>query len=1109
MKENNMAFNPQQKKINQDFLDKSSIDYSGDYSSQENETIDNQNNPLLGTPNNNENYTPNTSVPQSNYVRGRRFGNLSSSNNKNLNPPQNQNSGAFEPRNATPGNNQINQRPNAQPSQYSPRNTTNINVSSINVSGTQRFSQSENLGIAQQVKTRKENALNNFITAGAAYERSEPSAAYQKKIEANDINLRFSYWGNAKTTQPTRYPFPIEPPIIIQENIINRPEPDSFVPTRIISGFEEPLNIPVQPNNPAPTNSVNKLNTSEAVKPIFQQNRNSNLDNNLPKPELNPIKTESEQIENLFSIEKIIIENIVSSVKVTGNNSRFKFLPVSGEASEPVELKKIHQNLIDKIQEKQEILNIEIEKIRVERELLEEAKKIKSSIVKGSTDSKKDSENQKEVSIDNIDPEENIQPKKRNPNTNFKTKNIVDGSQFQTPDNHNYEGVEISDLEKSGISISELLNFSNIQINQRVRFNIQELSSISVPLLLEVIGATCSNKNLWQLDQHLIETQDNSFKWFNKTTNKGSTGSINLMKHLIAIENKVDEDENNNILFRASCQRITSFLPELFALHEKKVNSNNIQQEEDRKEQNRKLIKAIDSLPLLDIMHYFQGKNHHKGISGRWKVNTNGHVYSINNGWYSFTGSIGGHGAINFTAHVIAAENNLDYNMPKEKYKLRGLAINLLKNEFKNDIDLDGNYDDVPIYSGEYKVPFSLPLLIPQKQTQIRNYLHEKRGLPYWIINKQMAAGVLFPGFPSDWKNTPNLKDTENLEDKYVWAVFLAMNGNGAEMRAIDRYDGTAKLQAKGSEKEAGGHLVKAEKELSEGMVCSFEAAIDACSYASIFPGRVTNSCMGVNYNLAASIAVETLESGYKFGCCFDNDLAGNTNTNKFNEELIKRIGQEEYNEFYNSGKLEHFQLGILCLKEQVSSGQRFYFDVNYDVNGKKSFKIFHEELVKDLGLAEVKRMYNEGNVFAYNITPSFDLIKDENLEREAIKTVELLLNEKKPIYFVTEKPMLDKSEAHIDEKVEEHQKSLMKHAEFMHFFKQHMGNNYSMLQKKGAIIKNISSFAKDWNEYLNKMKNLYPEFEKQQQDFEDKFAEIYPSEIKLELVAGKIKKKL
>ncbi len=187
-----------------------------------------------------------------------------------------------------------------------------------------------------------------------------------------------------------------------------------------------------------------------------------------------------------------------------------------------------------------------------------------------------------------------------------------------------------------------------------------------------------------------------------------------------------------------------------------------------------------------------------------------------------------------------------------------------------------------------------MPHVIDFKINQVRQYLNEKRQLPLWIIDKQIKAGSLFAGYPSDWKEEPNLNNPEKLKNDKVWATFLAVNGNAAEMRAIERTDQFAKILAKGSDKEMGGFLIKAEKEVNEKTVVACEAAIDTMSYHAFYPGRIVTSCMGVNFNLAVKSAMEALDHDFKFQLAFDNDLAGNEAAVRFKEQLIHEIGEED-----------------------------------------------------------------------------------------------------------------------------------------------------------------------------------------------------------------------
>lgn len=967
--------------------------------------------------------------------------------------------------------------------------------------------------------TTASQALSNFKPASSPYEKGVPSAAYLAKLEAKNLNMRVSSLKDLRKTSLLSYP---KERLLFLSKSFEAPSPqvpaqsNSFyeqpIPARANAGFRDDLDIPEKTNasfNPAPkTASNNKafLNKNN------QQQQREFQSQMAPAQKAMPIKDDSQEASEIFSTGNVNNEENNKFIKT----DRFKLIPTLELPPHPISLE---EAFIDKIAEidhlQQEIIN-NFKRLNPDEDvdaILNKKKKTRKTKAE-----KEAEEASNKVEADNsatpvANEADAAQPVTRKKNQTFHPKSIIEASSFEDVSSPKFEGENLKDLEKSFVSTKELLNISTIQLSPGIKFNTQELSAIPPESLLSFLGANKvenDNQVLYQLGDNLFDISNGSNKWYNKTMHKGSTGTINLMKHLIAIENNIIENENNSDLFKAACMKLVSYQAEINAF----ISKNNEDLEAKKKLETQAFFRAIDMIPLEDIMIYLGARNNHKGASGRWKVPQNGQVYSINKGWYSFTSSEHGNGAISLFAHAIAEQEGLYYKNEQDYKKLFKIAVNTLKKAFEQEINLNINIDfnDLP-KSFSFNESFYMPIVIPFKQNSVANYLNQKRGIPMWIINKQFASGLLYPGFPSDWQRTRDVQFNDTLEDKNVWAVFLGANANAAEMRAIDRYDGTAKLQAKGSSKEHGGHVVKAEKEFQEYTVCSFEAAIDALSYHALHPGRTTNSCMGVNYNLAVKIAIEALDNDYNYNLCFDNDLAGNLATLKFKEELIFNIGEEDYNYFYNNNKIEYFELGIHCYNKQVSNGKPFYLDNTYDDNGKLIFKMFSQELLKFFEKEDILSDMKNGLFYFYNITPKFELIRHDDIENEAKKIANTFLNENKPFYFVTDPPELSISNYDspeiIKEKELEHEENLMKHQAFLAYFKLALGEDkWIELEEKGAIIPHIKNYAKDWNEFVIKEQANNPEVASTFAEREEFFKSVYTEDVKIAEVAGKIRRK-
>lgn len=1033
------------------------------YDSQNN--IDNRERDTVNNRQNTSSSTNNNVQNTSRYVRNKADTNSNFNSNGNLNNRNQSNVGASN--NATP------YQRNPAPARAYNENTSPRNYSN-SPQGTERFNQSEHPEFSQQA-SKQQSVFSKFITAGAQYQRSAPSQSYLEKADARDMNMRFSYWGNAFLANPNdlhKYP----ENLIIYNNPVNTPninsrDNDSYeAPAiqRTRSGFEIPLDTDI------PTNPVQQE--------VARSSPASNTTNRTPENTNRPHPTKTVAESDIEATQTIFSQPQEDSNNKQVINIRFQYIGSLNNNIEKKSLKEAFNVLVEDIQKKQAIIDEEFALNNPEPVATDDSADFNSESAK-------------------------VKPVKRKANNNFIPESVVNGNNNES---QNFEGQNIQDLENSSVSTKELLDLSNIQIAPNTKFNTQELSNIETSSLLQFLGAEKKDPKTFILNGDTYYLLEDSSKWYNNTKKKGSTGVINLMKHLIAIQQlDTDVHENDSTLFKASCQKLTELQPRIQAFMEKLSEDNN----KNKKNEIAALYRAIDLIPIADVMLIpeVNGTNNHKGARGRWKVAANGHVYGITKGWRSFTADEGGYGAISFLSHVIADEQKLNYGNESDRKKLRRIAAGILQKQFADEIQSNYSLDpnDIPEFSGSLKEAFAMPIIIPFKQNSVRNYLHQQRGLPLWLINKQMASGSLFPGFPSDWEGRPDNLLLESCEDKNVWAVFLGANANSAEMRGINRFDGTAKLQAKGSDKELGGHLLNSEPSMSEKFVSSFEAAIDACSYHAINPGRIAQSCMGVNYKLAAISAMDSLDNGFTYALNFDNDMVGNTNTVRFKKALIDEITQEDYDEYFKNGKIKYFELAVNCYKEHLKLKKPFYFDMPHDTDGKAAFSMFFHELSKEFSREELQSHFQNNMLFAYDITPSFSKIHETDVISEAQKLANDMITIKKPLYLLTEIPKLDKEDAENQEKIANFEKVIHKYNLFMYHFKQTLGeDNWNNFVQKGAIISKTEIFAKDWNEYLVKMKSYNPEFAERQIQLENTFKEAYPSNINIAEVAGKINKK-
>ena len=641
-----------------------------------------------------------------------------------------------------------------------------------------------------------------------------------------------------------------------------------------------------------------------------------------------------------------------------------------------------------------------------------------------------------------------------------------------------YEGEPLSELEFSGLQTISLLKVASSHVSEKKKFNISILDNIPLAIVLDFLKAEKkSNKNYIIFGQE-ISIKDN--KWYNITQKKGNIKAINLMKHLVSIQEKIDSEENDKLLFLNACKQLNQIQDYLeknniIEDQDQKENKINSQQKTTHKIDWKALTDQLNNIPIHLVLEHIGAHANEDNQRGKWKVWKTGHNLGVTGQqWNDWNSQIGGYGGISLLAYHLSFDLNIPYEDDKNKKHLRTLAIKELIKVFGSDYDLQNFQFNNDSKEYNYKEPFCMPIVIDSKINDVRKYLHEKRGLPLWVIQKQMNSGLLFAGFPSDWEQDKNINNPEKLSNDKVWAVFLAINSNAAELRAIERTDEYAKMLAKGSDKELGGFLIKAEKNMHEKTVVSLEAAIDSMSYHAIYPGRITMSCMGVNFNLAVTSAVEALSNNFNYILAFDNDLAGNEAAYRFKNQLIEQIGEDEYKNYYSENKIKYFELGIQCLEKSIESNQTFYLDVKNNDVGKEVVKMFQEELLKSFPKESIKKWIQDGKIRYINLQPSFELM--QNPEKEAENIAQLLMSNK-PYYLVLKE----------EEEDLQPQFQMKKELFKKHLFN-YLQNHKELFEKDGRIIYQKKSLFKDWNEYyLFMQKN--PEFQNQQKAFEEQFS--------------------
>lgn len=610
----------------------------------------------------------------------------------------------------------------------------------------------------------------------------------------------------------------------------------------------------------------------------------------------------------------------------------------------------------------------------------------------------------------------------------------------------------IENLIKSGFNTIDWINSSVSTKNNPYNSALNDIPLLDV---LKYYNFTHLKNNTYKSFDKEITIKDN--KWFSITDKKGNINSISLAKYIISLKENIPLDDPN-ILKAVS-----------YDLNKLIYNTNNLK-ETSNQENKKDLFSAPTKLELKDIVSQANlipledlfeklGSNPNEDGQLKWKLWETGENVAITNhySWYSWNSLQGGIGAINFLIYYFSITKNIPQNETNNKTLFK-LALNYLQKEFSDYFDSNHIIDlSVNNSTVVYKKPFSMPLVLDLKLNKIKEYLNKQRFIPLWIINKQINEGLLFAGFPSDWIIPKNI-NSNSLSDDNVWATFLSINGEAAEMRAISRTDEFSKLLASGSNKELGGFLIKPENDCNTYTVSALEASIDCLSYHVFYPGKASTSCMGVNFNLATQAALETLSrTNWNFELCFDNDLAGNEATIKFKHNLIEDFGEETVNTLISSKRLQFFDLSVRCLKESIKEKTIFYFDVLNNDIGKEAVLLFQQQLKNHFSNEEIKEFISSGLLKYINISPNFSTLNSSEQIENEVNKIYSLLSSGKPFYL-----RLDTSD---DSTNNEKLLSIKKSFEKSLFEKNEKLINQWIFE--GKIINSKKAIAKDWNEYL------------------------------------------
>lgn len=637
-------------------------------------------------------------------------------------------------------------------------------------------------------------------------------------------------------------------------------------------------------------------------------------------------------------------------------------------------------------------------------------------------------------------------------------------------------------------------------------------------------------------DKLTITVEDRT--WVAKVNRKEKfgIGSLNLTAFLM--EFAAGEDAFHKDVFKKNRLKSSKFLAE-------KITSSDIDNEAYRletmeidkndptylyvvpyhrldKEEQEKYFQGLENFSLERLASMLGGTDYEDGKADLWKFHETFMTENITinqgeNQWKSWNSDGGGTGAISLLAYYLMAKDGVDFN---DKTLRKNYRFSAAKELAKHMLDGDITFERKGSLKAEV---FTMPYILDAKLPHVKEYLCEKRQLPEWVVQKQINSGFLFASYPAHWKEIPKLKTPEFMSNDLVWATFLTVSGQAAEMRGIARSDHNAKILAKGSDKDLGGFLTKAEQKYNEYTVCSFEAAIDSLSYHAIYPGRITQSCMGTEYKLAAKAAADILRVTAvktKHSCCFDNDYAGIKATVRYFNHLKDLMSDEDlqeemlekqksnpdftipdeilYKDFfaaYKDGRINMFELTVKDFAESLAQNKIFYFDVLEDKIGLEAAKLFYEIASKELGRDVVKKSYATGQFKYMNILPTPKALENNLVEITKQTIDKLLTNHNYYLEMPDIESYLTKDGDDEFNGLSEEEKLIALSrtkkvlTDFYNEFEKQAGPQLSKLVESGSLVYERKTLFKDWNEYLIYMKDNKPEFAQMLKDREVEFA--------------------
>lgn len=278
----------------------------------------------------------------------------------------------------------------------------------------------------------------------------------------------------------------------------------------------------------------------------------------------------------------------------------------------------------------------------------------------------------------------------------------------------------------------------------------------------------------------------------------------------------------------------------------------------------RKLI--ADELKLVKLDLVFDMLANEKGLdvypnqdgdSSKWKIASQGNIITHGQTWQNTMTYKKGFGGISLAMMAL----DLEF----------GQALDWMVAKFGDVLD-DSMKADLDALDQQEAIIFSPPDADETATGLARKYLIGKRGLPASLIDREINHGLNETGLPGGLYGAhPVDSQGRPIQTRYN---VIFRGPASAEVRGIEGSDFKGCLG--GSLPEHSGYRVP-HAGAGEPIVAMTEAAIDALSYHTLFPGRfvISTNGSGSRFPLQYKLASEMVAREYGIRAAFDADSAG------------------------------------------------------------------------------------------------------------------------------------------------------------------------------------------------------------------------------------------